>query len=232
MTETERRIFQDKLRLFADELDSEYPPEEPLIITQDEINGFLGHSDYLRGHFYVTLTRNKLVEEYSLPTDILPGGSKEKFIVGNDYVKFDLSKNQVELQMETASNHNDWFVGPWYFARLSYLVNQDDADHLLNLFVEQGSFFGKPIPQDFIDERQNLLEDLYNDPQNGEHTRAIIGHIESVSIEDGKLVITPRTNKEGKDSFIAAKEVPPAKPISPPYVRGKEGKKAGPSSYP
>jgi len=233
MSEAERHIFQDKVKLFVDELNSEYPPEEPLTITQDEINGFLGHSDYLRGHFYVTLTKNKWVEEYSLPTDVLPGGSNDKFIVGNDYMKFDASKSQVEIQMETASKHEDWFVGPIVFARLSYLVSQDDAEHLLNLFVEQGSFFGKPVSQEFIDKRHNLLEDLYNDPDDGEHSRTIVGHIKSVSIEDGKVVITPRSNHDLKSSTVAAKKVHGAKPPSPYHhsrIRGKRGKSSSSSS--
>ena len=233
MSEAERRIFQDKVKLFVDELDSEYPPGEPLTITQDEINGFLGHSDYLRGHFYVTLTKNKWVEEYSLPTDVLPGGSNDKFIVGNDYMKFDESKSQVEIQMETAAKHEDWFVGPIVFARLSYLVSQDDAEHLLNLFVEQGSFFGQPVSQEFIDERHNLLEDFYNDPNDGEHSRTIVGHIKSVSIEDGKVVITPRSNSELKSSSVAATKVLAAKPPSPYHhsrIRGKSSSSSDASS--
>jgi len=231
MSEAERRIFQDKVKLFVDELDSEYPPGEPLTITQDEINGFLGHSDYLRGHFYVTLTKNKWVEEYSLPTDVLPGGSQDKFIVGNDYMKFDATKSQVEIQMETAAKHDDWFVGPLVFARLSYLVSQDDAEHLLNLFVEQGSFFGKPVPQDFIDERHNLLEDLYNDPDDGDHSRTIVGHIKSVSIEDGKVVITPRSNNELKSSSVATKKVLAAKPPSQYHHSRMRSKRSKSTSF-
>lgn len=126
--------------------------------------------------------------------------------------------------METASKHDDWFVGPWYFARLSYLVDRDDAEHLLNLFIEQGSFFGNPVPQDYIDERHNLLEDLYNDPQDGEHTRAIIGHLKSVSIEDGKLVITPRRDSDSMGTYITAEKVIPAKPTSS-HVRERSSKK-------
>jgi len=213
MPEKELFAFKERVKRFAESLDSMDPPQEPLVITQDEINGLIGHSDYLRGHFYVTLTEDKWVEEYSLPADVLPFGKRDHFFVGNDFMKFDASKGLVEVQMDLAAKHEDWFIGPVFFARLSYLVNQDDFGHYLSLFMEEGSiFFGNPVPQDFIDQRQDLLADIYDDPDSGMNVRTVVGNVESVAIKDGALVVTPRA--KGSVTFAAMP--------SYVYVRGKK----------
>ena len=170
-------------------------PLEPLVITQDEINGFLGHSDYLRGNMMVTLADNVIHEEYSLPTWMLPGGSG-RYFVGEDHLVVNPEKDEIQVKMTTAAQHHDWFDGPLLMAQLHYLVvkprkNDNKEDVMLQLFLEQGSFFGQDAPQDFIDRHQNLLEDVYGDA-GCDHARAILSGIERVSIETGKITFVPR----------------------------------------
>jgi hypothetical protein len=183
MTEKELDVVKDRVQLFFDQLLAGHA-EEPLTVTQDEINGFIGHSDYLRGNMFVTVKEGAIEEEYSLPTEMLPGG-RGRFFVANDYLH--INGDQLEVKMETAAEHHDWFDGPLLFAQLQYLVN----DKMLELYLTKGSFFGKVAPQDWIDERQNLLEDLYNDPDN-EEARAVLEGIERVTLQAGKIVVEPR----------------------------------------
>lgn len=183
MTDKELEVVKDRVQLFVDQL-LVGDAEEPLIVTQDEVNGFIGHSDYLRGNMFVTIKEGAIEEDYSLPTEMLPGG-KGRFFVGNDYVH--INGDQVETKIETAAEHHNWFDGPLLFAQLQYVVN----DKMLELYLTKGSFFGNVAPQDWIDEHKNLMADLYNDPDN-EEIRAVLEGIERVTLQAGKIVVKPR----------------------------------------
>jgi hypothetical protein len=222
MSDAELDVVKDRVKLFVDQLRvAAEAPSEDLVVTQDEINGFIGHSDYLRGNMHVVLEEGKITEQYSLPVDMLPGG-KGRYYVGEDYMKFlevD-GEPRVEFEMETAAKHLDWFKGPLIFAQLQYLVNTNGDHHhhhglhLLELYIKKGSWFGKDVPQDFIDEHVNLLEDFDEDPNNFDALQIMDG-IESVSIEKGKIIIHPRNryvsdpnNADGQEVEILALSQP------------------------
>jgi hypothetical protein len=193
MTEAERAVVQDRVSLFVDSLIAGGHPLDDLTLTQDEINGFICHSDYLRGNMMVTLHKNTIKEQYSLPMAMLPGGTG-RFFVGEDHVTIDEGKKMIEMEMETAATHEDWFDGPLFFTQLEYLVTKNKRDEgktMLELFLTKGSFFGQAVPQDFIDKREDLLADLYED-DGDKAARAVIEGIERVVIEDGKIVVKPR----------------------------------------
>jgi hypothetical protein len=220
MTDVDRELLKDRVKLFVDELrrgDSSKTLED-LVITQDEINGFLCHSDYLRGNFQVTLEDNSITEEYSLPMGMFPGG-KGRYFDGHDYTKIDPTHNRMELKMETKALHKDWFVGPLYFLQLSYDMNEDNQYHqqLLEIFLENGSIFGNAIPEDTIRQHQNLMEDAYADPDSGMDVRTVVSGIEGVKIQKGKIVIMPRRRHHDED-------IPVAVPIpANPYPIESEG---------
>ena len=196
MTDAELEIVKDRVKLFVDELRApgHAPPDHNLVITQDEINGFIGHSDYLRGNMFVTVQPNVIKEKYSLPVEMLPGG-KGRYFVGSDYLKLQ-DDGQIEVEMETAATHQDWFDGPLLFAKLQYLIEKhDDGKSMMELFLEEGQFFGQEASQEFIDRKENLLEDLYDDPDNGD-ARAVLEGIERVIVDAGKIVIVPRKHNK------------------------------------
>jgi hypothetical protein len=141
MSDAQIDYFSSRVKVFVDELVLEKEPQEDLIITQDEINGLVGHSEYLRGNMYVTLTEGKIYEEYSLPMSMLPGG-KGRFFLGNDFTSVDETNHRVELKMETAAKHEDWFIGPLYFFQLHFEGKDfpEYQQHLLELLVENGMF--------------------------------------------------------------------------------------------
>jgi hypothetical protein len=140
MSDAEIDYFTSRVKVFVDELRMEKEPQEDLIITQDEINGLLGQSDYLRGNLFITLSEDKIYEEYSLPMSMLPGG-KGRFFLGHDYTSIDETNNRVELKMETAAKHEDWFIGPLYFLQLHFEGKDfpEYHQHLLELFIENGT---------------------------------------------------------------------------------------------
>jgi hypothetical protein len=194
MSENELAVVKDRMALFVDELTAGMPTTLPqLEITQDEINAFIGHSDYLRGNMFVTLEKNLIKEEYSLPTDQAPGG-KGRFYAGSDYISINPTAGELEVESETVAKHMDWFDGPLLFGKVQYIAkNHDDGPTLLEMYLEKGSFFGQDASQDFIDQKVNLLEDFYNndDPDNVDSITLVEG-IESVSIEKGKIIFKPR----------------------------------------
>ncbi|CAB9517292.1 expressed unknown protein [Seminavis robusta] len=196
MTGEELQVVEDRVKLFVDQLVAGEHPAEDLTVTQDEINGFIGHSDYLRGNAMVTLHKDIIKEEYSFPTWMLPGG-KDRYFVGHDYMKLNEETNSIEMEMETAAKHSDWFDGPLYFAQLQWLVTknkQDEGKTMLQLFLTKGSFFGQEAPQDYIEKRENLLKSLYEeaDCEDAKAARAVIAGIEHVVIEEGKIIVKPR----------------------------------------
>lgn len=202
MSDLQFQHVKERVTLFADELVGGISSDlQDLVVTQDEINGIIGHSDYLRGNMMITLHDNRVEEEYSLPMDIL--GFGDRYFDGKDYLALggattDKKKNTIEMKIETAATHEDWFDGPLLFAQLQYFFtknNQDEGDGVLELFLEKGSFFGQVAPQEVIDEHENLLEDLYDlDPDDDqvEYILDAVKGIKSVSIEEGKIVIKPQ----------------------------------------
>jgi hypothetical protein len=232
MSASEGNIVVDRVMLFVEQLAAPKTTYgEPralindLVLTQDEINGFIGHSDYLRGNMMVSFHKNLIEEEYSLPMDVL--GYDGRYLVGNDHLKLGTeelnNKNTIEVEMTTAATHEDWFDGPLFFAKIQYLITNSMTDEfegiMINLFLEKGSIFGQDAPQDFIDEHQNLLDYLYypldhhdhHDDHHDKHRdhhnhsdydddidveaiRNVIANIESVSIEEGRIVVKARSD--------------------------------------
>jgi len=195
-TESELQQIIDRVEDFVDNVEDRAKEIEDLVLTEDDINAFIGHSDYLRGNYMVTLQKNRIVEEFSFPMDIL--GYNDRYFVGNEYLalKSDGQKDLLEMKMETEATHEDWFAGPLYFMQFQYLITkskEDEGENMLKLFLEQGKFFGQVVPEDVIDQHQNLLEDLYDaDDDDVETIREVISGIESVSIEEGKIVVKAR----------------------------------------
>merc|ERR1712224_520756 len=186
----------DRVEGFFDSLHEGDTDPEDLVVTQDELNGFVGHSDFLRGNLEVRLHEGRIVESFSLPMDEL--GLGERYFVGSDYLDLkdggEGGGSLVEMEVETEAGHEDWFDGPLVFLQLRYLITkirEGAGQTMLELFLEKGSFFGQAVPEEAIAERKNLLESLYQ-PENAEALEDIlklVDGIESVSIEEGRLVV-------------------------------------------
>jgi len=197
MSDSELNMVADRVSSFFDGILDGKSEIEDLVLEQDEINGFIGHSDYLRGNLMVSFHKNLIVEEFSLPMDVL--GLDDRYFVGNDYLAIK-SGQLLEAKMETEALHKDWFDGPLFFMQLHYLISknkEDEGKTMLELYLEKGSFFGQVIPQEYIDERDNVMEYLYDaDDDDVETFLTIVDGIERVSIEEGKVSFKarPRSN--------------------------------------
>jgi len=213
MSDAEFDLFKNRASVFFDQLRLRKVPDQDLVLTQHDVNGVVGRSDYLRGNMYVTFQPNLIKERYSLPTDMLPGG-KGRYYVGSDHLKID--GDRVEVEFETAAKHENWFEGPLLYLQLQYLVNpREDLDKNetktpIELYLEKGRIFGYDAPDDFIAQRKNLLDDLYNgdsdddDKKDTADLRAILDGIEAVTVEAGKVVIKPRRNRPSPGADTAA----------------------------
>lgn len=196
MSEGELNRVAHRVEHFFDDVMDEKTGIEDLVINQDEINGFFGHSDYLRGNAMITLHKDRFDEEFSLPMDIL--GFESRYFAGSEYVAFKtesaggFERNKiVEMNVETEAKHEDWFDGPLMFMKLHYMMTENIGDEkLMGLYLEKGYFFGELAPQGYVD-----MEEFYDnldDADTEEVIRKLVNGIESVSIEEGKMVIKAR----------------------------------------
>merc|ERR1711982_248699 len=143
--------------------------------------------------------KDRIVEDFSLPMDIL--GFNGRYFAGNEYLSLKSDdngdfnkKNIIEINTETEALHKDWFDGPLVFMQLQYLItnNQEDqGQKMIELFLEKGSFFGVVAPQEFIDERQNIM-DFFDDADAKEVFEKLINGIDRVSIEEGRITFKGR----------------------------------------
>jgi hypothetical protein len=200
MSEPELDAVANRVKDFFENIIDGKADTTYLVLSQDEINGFIGHSDYLRGNLMYTLHQDQIVEEFSLPMDVL--GFDGRYFAG--YESFALGtlnsegedgydkKNIVEMKMTTEAKHEDWFDGPLMFMQLQYLITknkEDEGQKVFELFLEKGCFFGSWIEP--IEERHNIMEDIY-DGADSEDFRKVVNGIERVSIQEGRVIIKAR----------------------------------------
>jgi hypothetical protein len=179
---------------------------DDLVVTQDELNGFIGHSDYLRGNMMVTIHKNRIEEELSLPMDVL--GFQGRYFVANDYVSLLPTPNKhsgtIQMNVETAATHKDWFDGPLLFARLNYFISKTNShEQVLELYLREGRFFGLTKPK-YVKDQDIVAEFLYELKKGRcevgddcfeeelDYLWDIIGNIDTVSVEEGKIVVKAR----------------------------------------
>jgi len=176
---------------------------EDLVVEQDEINGFITHSDYLRGNVMVTFQEDLIVEEFSLP--LYKFGFGDRYFVGNEYLSVksdevgDSEGGLIEMKVETEAKNDDWFDGSLFFMQLKYLITKnkmDEGESILELFLEKGSFFGQVVPQEEIDRHEDQMENFLSELDASEFQEVVklINGIERVSIESGKIVFKARND--------------------------------------
>jgi len=199
MSEAEFDSVIERIDSFIEDVRAGKIDIQDLVFEQDEINGFIGRSDYLRGNLMVTLHKDYIREDFSLPMDVLHLGFGDRYFVGDEHLEFDQQedgKKTISIQMETKAAHKDLFDGPLFFAQLQYLITKnkkDEGKSMLEMYLEKGSFFGQDAPQKIIDEHQNLLEGLYDADDDGtEFIFDMINGIKGVSIKENKVIIMPK----------------------------------------
>lgn len=203
MSDLQLRSVQYRVHSFIVDIADEENDIEDLVLTQEEINAFIGHSDYLRGNLMIALHEDRIVEQFSLPMDVL--GFNGRYFVGSEYLALksdgeqgDGEKKILEAKMET-EGHEDWFDGPLFFMQLQYLITknkEDEGQTMLELYLEKGTFFGQVVSEEDINHDVNLMDGFYDaDDDDVESIQDVISGIESVSIGEGKVVVKARRPK-------------------------------------
>jgi hypothetical protein len=183
---SELSAMKDAAKLFWDSVQDGKVPED-FVLSARDINGLIAASDFLRGDAFAEMETNEYQVSVSLPTDGLPGG-KGRFFVATKTVTWDPNSNEIKVTIEPKEES----MGTMAEAVLKLTTMEDDKT--LNLEVLSGQAFGKLIPQDFIDERYNLLEDLYHchcHDNDCKLARKFLEGLAGVSLEDGQVVFHP-----------------------------------------
>ena len=158
----ELEIVKDRAKLFYDSIRAGQRPTEDLVLTQDELNGFLAHSDYLRGNAFVRLTENHASADLSLPAKGLPGG-KGRYFVGTGALtleKTEQDKTKMTTQLETLYQIEGLKYPKLLLAEfLAYVA----ADGTNTVNIMSGQFLNWVVPADCIEQKENLLAHLCDD---------------------------------------------------------------------
>uniref|UniRef100_A0A7S2VA41 Uncharacterized protein n=1 Tax=Entomoneis paludosa TaxID=265537 RepID=A0A7S2VA41_9STRA len=209
-------VKMDQAKLFWDQLRADMEPEHDLVISQNDLNGFLANSgDYLRGHVQVQITEGRFQVDMALPADRLPGG-KDRIFVGSAHI---------ETQDEGRSTNIDAHVTPQQavddleFATLLQaqllFMHTPPTEASPTVRLEYGQFLNWLVPNDWIAQQQNLWScewsmdcDHHRDHHHHQARKnyhhgekdtkdcqiilETLNRIASVSIHDGEIVVKPK----------------------------------------
>jgi hypothetical protein len=193
LPDSELYLVKDRTMLFLDTLKAGQVPADDLTLSVDEFNGFIAHSDFLRGNAYATISENKVSVDLSLPVKFLPGG-RDRYLVANWFMGVSQpleDKALITTKLETLSPVKD-LDGPILFGE--FLAYWHDSELVVN--VKSGQFLKWIAPKKLIDEKRNLLEDIYDD-DDCPHAKRIIEGIHGVSINrNGDIVIQAKRSAD------------------------------------
>lgn len=189
----ELSLLEDTARLFWDTIQYGKVPED-FVLTARDLNGFFASEERLRGNAFAEMKENEYQVSLSMPADRLPGG-KGRFFVATKTLTWDPENQELKVKIQPV----DESMGTMAEAVLKLTTMEDGKT--LNLQVVSGQGLGHVIPQDFIDEHYNLLEDLFNcdcHDDDCKHARKFLEGLAGVSIEDGQVVV--HADPEPKES--------------------------------
>ena len=206
--QAELEVIKDEAKLFWDQLRADMEPTNDLIITEEQLNGLIASSDYLRGHAFVTLADNQWHMDLVLPANKLPGG-RGRYFMGDTHVHTEPNEEGTRvttqitpkyhirgLDYSTILNGQFWaYFTPDSFTGLPLPV----------VNMEFGQFLNWVAPQDWIDRKENLLDcnrvDKHDDDfdrRDCQELMSVLGRLESISLQDGQIVLTPRRSEDGR----------------------------------
>lgn len=200
LPEEDLEIVVDRAKLFFDSVKAGVPAED-LVVTEEEMNGFIAHSDYLRGNAVVHLTENKFAADMSLPAKGFPGG-KGRFFVTSGYVSSEPTnedKTLVTMELKTPYEIEHLKYPTLLFGEfLAYMAN--DGTQTVN--VRTAQFYNWKAPEDYIEKKENILDHICDDEdmddKDCQELRDLLHGIESITIADKKITFRARSvDKEG-----------------------------------
>jgi hypothetical protein len=193
-------VVKDQAATFVDRLRAGDVPED-LTLTERQMNGFIGRSQYLRGNAAVRIDHHKISFDSSLPVEGLPGG-KGRYFVSSGSV--DTTKpNKVSVHWDTQEKVPG-LDAPLLVAELLTHFDDKEETKKWNVNMDSGTeAFGMVVPPDVIAKKDNLLESFYEDAD----TSLVLNGIERIAVEDDKIVVHARAhNKEVASSYYSKEE--------------------------
>jgi hypothetical protein len=152
----------------------------------------IGHSDYLRANMYVDIQPGHFSVQMSLPADFLPGGQGRYFVETASVQNTAPHKVLAVLDaLHPIPDLND----PIFMADMDVSKDENAAVNKWIAILNVGEFMGNYAPPDYISQRKNLLDDLYDDPD----TAQVLNGIDSIAIEEDKIVIKATKTKNRSD---------------------------------
>ena len=190
----ELEILKDNAKLFWDSIQASVVPDhKDLVLSARVANGVIAASDFLRTNALAEIKNNELKMSVSIPTDGVPGG-KGRFFNAHQYIQWHPETNRLTVKMDAIYEDELELegapIGQYINAEFELTTMEDDKT--LNLQVLKGKAFGHKIPQEFIDEHYNLLQDVYNcdcHDDDCKQARKVLGALAGVSMEDGQVVV-------------------------------------------
>lgn len=189
---SELQALKDSAKLFWDSIQAGVvvpDNNKDLVVTARVANGFIAASDFLRMNALAEMKDNELKMSVSLPTDGVPGG-KGRFFNAYQTITWSPETHRLTVKMDAADLKGQAPIGQLVDAEFELTTMEDGKT--LNLQVLKGKAFGHKIPQDFIDEHYNLLQDLYNcdcHDEDCKQARKVLEALAGVSLEDGQVVV-------------------------------------------
>jgi len=197
----ELEVFKDEAKLFWDQMRAGIEPTQDFVVTQEHMNGLIAHSDFLRGHAFVHVSEGQWKVDLALPVDKLPGG-KGRYFVGEGKV-MTTEDNQVvtEITPKHSIEGLDFETILSMTMSVFYSTDRSTLRNTPMLNLEYGQFMNWLVPQDWIDRRGNLIScnniDKHDDDfdrRDCQELMAPLGRLESITVQDGKIVFTPYRN--------------------------------------
>jgi hypothetical protein len=179
LPEAEVEVVKDKTKLFWDLLRAGTTTPESLTMTQDELNGIIASSDYLRGHAFASFTDNGWSTELVLPADHLPGGKGRYFagkmvftienkalaVSGSEYDGYDQEEIEdtvgTHVSIDIIPKHKipdlyyPFVLAGKFLARTREDINTGERIPVLEM--EYGQFLNWVAPDDWLERKTNLL---------------------------------------------------------------------------
>ena len=197
-------VFKDEAKLFFDLIQAGRAPGS-FVATATNLNGLAASFDFLRGNIFAAIEENELTISLSLPMDGFPGG-KGRFLVGRETLTWNADTSVLHSTMVSPPDNND--EKKTFYDLQAHLSRMDNRKW--NLVVLSGEFFGCVIPQEWIDEHHNILEDLYNcdnDDEDCKHARKVLEGLDAISLEKDQVIFRGRGNEE--DSAVGYRHLAP-----------------------
>lgn len=209
LPDAELEIIKDRAKLFYDTVRAGHTPAQDFVITQDEINGLVASSDYLRGNAVVHLTENKFSADMSLPAKCLPGGKKRYFVGSGSFTMDTTEPEQTTITTEFETpykieglEHPKLLLGEF----LAYVAT--DGTKTLNLL--SGQFYNWVAPPDYIAKHENLLDHVCDDDdmddEDCKDVMTFLDGLERVSIGDQTITFHARSSGNGGRRLVSTKE--------------------------